>query len=122
VTRLDEIPGIGITAAQTIIAEIGLDNMTRFPTRADLASWARYAPGSLNPPAGKRKKAPAGAVTGTGTSPGPWVRRGRRRPHPHLPRRAVPQDRPQTGKKRAIVAVGRSTLMIVWQLLNDPEK
>ena len=49
--RLDEIPGIGPTAAAIIIAEIGLD-MTRFPTPAHLASWAKFAPG-INASAGK---------------------------------------------------------------------
>ena len=44
VARLDEIPGIGPTAAAVIVAEIGLD-MTRFPTPAHLASWAKFAPG-----------------------------------------------------------------------------
>jgi transposase len=44
VARLDEIPGIGPTAAAIILAEIGLD-MTRFPTPAHLASWAKFAPG-----------------------------------------------------------------------------
>ena len=44
VTRLDEIPGIGVTTAQAIIAEIGLD-MSRFPTPPHLASWAKFAPG-----------------------------------------------------------------------------
>jgi transposase len=33
VAQLDEIPGIGITAAQDLLAEIGTD-MTRFPRRA----------------------------------------------------------------------------------------
>jgi len=37
VARLDEIPGIGVTAAQAIIAEIGLD-MAQFPTPAHLSS------------------------------------------------------------------------------------
>jgi transposase len=37
VERLDEIPGIGPTAAYTIISEIGVD-MSRFPTAAHLAS------------------------------------------------------------------------------------
>ena len=41
--RLDEIPGVGPVAAQVIIAEIGID-MTRFPTAAHLASWAKFAP------------------------------------------------------------------------------
>src|SRR4051794_7674741 len=44
VDRLDAIPGVGPVAAQLILAEIGTD-MTRFPTPAHLASWARFAPG-----------------------------------------------------------------------------
>ena len=40
VERLDEITGVGRTAAQTIIAEIGTD-LARFPTPGHLASWAR---------------------------------------------------------------------------------
>ncbi|WP_222270869.1 transposase [Modestobacter marinus] len=35
--RLDEIPGVGATAAQLILAEVGTD-MSRFPTPAHLAS------------------------------------------------------------------------------------
>ena len=42
--RLDEIPGIGPTAAAIIIAEIGVD-MTRFPTPGHMTSWAKFAPG-----------------------------------------------------------------------------
>jgi transposase len=40
VARLDEIPGVGATAAAVIIAEDGVD-MTRFPTPAHLSSWTR---------------------------------------------------------------------------------
>jgi transposase len=58
VKRLDEIPGVGTTVAQVIIAEVGVD-MFRFPTAAHLASWARFAPG-VKESAGKRK--------GTGTT------------------------------------------------------
>jgi len=43
VTALDEITGIGLIAAQELIAEIGVD-MTRFPTAAHLVSWAKFAP------------------------------------------------------------------------------
>ena len=120
VTRLDEIPGIGVTAAQTIIAEIGLD-MSRFPTPAHLASWARFAPGVAES-AGRRK-----GNSGTG--------HGNRYLARALGEAAVSVGRTNTflgeryrriarrrGKKRAIVAVGRSILMIVWHLLNDPEK
>lgn len=58
VEKLDEIPGVGTTVAQVIIAEAGVD-MSRFPTAAHLASWARFAPG-VKESAGKKK--------GTGTT------------------------------------------------------
>jgi transposase len=58
VARLDEIPGVGITAAQTIIAEVGLD-MSRFPTPAHLTSWARFAPG-VSESAGRKGNAGTG--------------------------------------------------------------
>ncbi|WP_250284579.1 MULTISPECIES: IS110 family transposase [unclassified Frankia] len=41
--RLAEIPGIGPTAAQAIIAEVGVD-ASRFPTPGHLAAWAGLAP------------------------------------------------------------------------------
>ena len=83
VTRLDEIPGVGVTTAQAIIAEVGLD-MTRFPTPAHLASWARFAPGITRirrPEEGQQRHRQRQPV------PGPGARRGRRRgpPHRHVP-------------------------------------
>ncbi len=105
VTRLDEIPGVGVTAAQTITAKIGLD-MSRFPTSAHLASWAKFAPG-IAESAGRRKghsgsghgnrylaRALGEAAVGashTKTVLGERYRRIARR----------------RGSKRAIVAVGR---------------
>lgn len=53
VARLDQIPGVGPTAAHVIIAEVGVD-MSRFPTPAHLASWARFAPG-VKESAGRKK-------------------------------------------------------------------
>jgi transposase len=117
--RLQQIPGIGTTAAAIIIAEIGLD-MTRFPTPAHLASWAKFAPG-VNSSAGKTK---GNGSTGhgnrylarilgevvicasrTNTFLGARYRRLARR----------------RGKKKAIVAVGRSLLVIIWHLLANPD-
>ncbi|WP_248965780.1 IS110 family transposase [Sphaerisporangium perillae] len=119
VERLDEIPGIGLTAAHAIIAEIGLD-MSRFPTAAHLTSWARFAP-TVKESAGKRKGKNA---TGHGNR---YLART-------LGEAAVVVGRTDTflgeryrrivrrkGKKRAIVAVGRSILVIIWHLLSDPE-
>jgi transposase len=118
VERLDEICGVGRTAAQTIIAEIGTD-MARFPTPGHLASWARYAPG-VKQSAGKAK---GKATTGHGN---PYLARV-------LGEAAVAAGRTDTflgeryrriarrrGTKKAIVAVGRSILVIVWHLLADP--
>jgi transposase len=52
VALLDTIPGIGQRLAEQLLAEIGPD-MSRFPTEAHLASWAKLAPGN-NESAGKR--------------------------------------------------------------------
>jgi transposase len=117
VARLDEIPGIGVTAAQTIIAEIGLD-MAQFPTPAHLSSWAKFAPG-IKESAGRKK---GNGATGHGNC---YLGRV-------LGEAAVSAGRTDTflgeryrriarrrGKKRAIVAVGRSILVIIWHLLNE---
>jgi transposase len=119
VTRLDEIPGVGITAAQTIIAEVGLD-MSRFPTPAHLTSWARVAPG-VSESAGRKK---GNAGTGHGNR---YLARvlgeaavGASRTDTFLGERYRRIAR-RRGKKRAIVAVGRSILMIVWALLSDDD-
>ena len=117
VARLDEIPGVGATAAAVIIAEVGLD-MTRFPTPAHLASWARFAPGV---------KESAGRKKGTGSTG-----HGDRYLARVLGEAAVGASRTNTflgeryrriarrrGKKKAVVAVGRSILLIVWYLLRD---
>jgi transposase len=53
--RLDTITGVGKRAAETIIAEIGVD-MTVFPTAGHLASWAGPLPGQQP----HRRQAPLG--------------------------------------------------------------
>jgi len=53
--------------------------------------------------------------------PGLGPRRGRRlrRQDQHPLGRTLPAHRPRRGKKKAIVGVGRSILVIVWHLLSD---
>jgi transposase len=119
VDQLDEICGVGRAAAQVIIAEIGTD-MGRFPTPGHLVSWARFAPG-VKQSAGKRK---GQTTTGHGN---PYLARV-------LGEAAVAAGRTTTflgeryrriarrrGAKRAIVAVGRCILIIIWPLLSDPD-
>jgi len=119
VARLDEIPGIGVTAARAILAEIGTD-MTRFPTAAHLASWARFAP-AVKQSAGKTK---GNGATGHGN---PYLARvlgeaavGASRTDTFLGERYRRIAR-RRGKKKAVVAVGRSILIIIWHLLADDQ-
>ena len=119
VKRLDEITGLGATGACVVVAEIGLD-MTRFPTPGRLASWAKFAPG-VKESAGKRR--------GKGSTG-----HGNRYLAKVLGEAAVAAGRTDTflgeryrriarrrGKKKAIVAVGRSILVIIWHLLSNPD-
>jgi transposase len=119
VQQLDETPGIGPVAAAAVIAEIGVD-MSRFCTAGHLTSWAKFTPG-VKQSAGKNK---GSGSTGHGD---PYLARV-------LGEAAVAAGRTDTflgeryrriarrrGKKKAIVAVGRSILVIIWHLLSDPE-
>jgi transposase len=54
----DGVPGIGPRVAETILAELGVD-MSRFPTAAHAASWARLSPGQ-NESGGKRRNSRIG--------------------------------------------------------------
>ena len=117
--RLDDIPGIGPVAAAIILAEVGLD-MSRFPTAGHLCSWARFSPG-ISSSAGKTK--------GNGSSG-----HGNRYLARVLGEAAVVAGKTDSflgeryrriakrrGKKRAIVSVGRSILVIVWHLISDEQ-
>src|ERR1035438_9805790 len=109
--RLDEIPGIARHAAQVIIAEIGLD-MSVFPTAGHLASRAKLSPrtiqSGLKNRSGKTGKGnpylkgalgeASAAAAKTGTFLGERYRRLAKR----------------IGKLKALVAVARSILVIVW--------
>jgi transposase len=117
VAQLDEIPGVGVTTAQEIIAEIGTD-MARFPTPGHLVSWAKFAP-KARQSAGRSKA----ATTGKGN---PWLggtigeaATGAARTSTFLAARYKRVVK-RRGKKRALVAVGNSILTICWHLLSDP--
>ncbi len=115
--QLDEIPGVGKTGAQELIAEIGTD-MARFPTAAHLVSWAKFAPRARQS-AGKSKP----GSTGKGN---PWIAGtlgeaaiGAARTKTFLGSRYHRLAR-RRGKQRALVAVGNSILTITYYLLSDP--
>lgn len=58
VALLDTIPGVGRTAAEQIVAEIGTE-MGQFASAAHLASWAKVCPGN-DESAGKRRSGRTG--------------------------------------------------------------
>jgi transposase len=115
--RLDTIPGVGPRTAETLVAELGTD-LHRFPTAAHLASWAGMCPGNYQS-AGKRGR-------GTTRKGDPWLRAalieaaqaaGRTR-GTYL---AAQYHRlaGRRGKKKALVAVGHTILVIAYYLLSQ---
>ena len=115
--RLDTITGVGKRAAETIIAEIGVD-MSRFPTAGHLASWAGMAPGT-NITGGKRQ-------SGKTTKGDVWLRdiltqcawSAARTRDTYLSAQFWRLAH-RIGKKKAAIAVGHSILVISWHLLTE---
>jgi transposase len=117
IDRLDEVPGIARHTAQVILAEVGLD-MSVFPTAGHLVSWAKLSPRTVQ--SGAKTRA---GQTGKGN---PYLKGA-------LGEAAAAAAKTQTflgeryrrlvkrrGKLKALVAVARSILVIVWHLLADP--
>ena len=115
--HLDTITGIGKRAAETIIAEIGVD-MGRFPSAAHLASWAGMCPGN-NITGGKRH-------SGKTTKGNVWLAdilnqcawTASRARDTYLAAQYWRLAR-RIGTKKAAVAVGHSILVICWHLLTN---
>jgi transposase len=117
VERLTTIPGVEQRAAETVIAEIGTD-MNQFPTAEHLASWAGMCPGN-NESAGKRK-------SGKTTKGSRWLRQmltqaawaasHTKDTYLQAQYRRLAARR---GKKRALVALGHTLLVIMYHLLKN---
>jgi transposase len=116
--RLMTIPGVGKSAAEVIVAEVGTD-MSRFPTAAHLASWSGMCPGN-NESAGKHH-------SGKTTKGDPWLSgmltecgwAARRTKDTYLAAQFWQIAR-RRGQEKAAVAVGHSILVIAWHILASP--
>ena len=119
VVLLDTIPGVARQTAEIIVSEIGTD-MQRFPTADHLASWAGVAPGN-DESAGKRRSGK--------------TRKGNKPLGAALNQAAHAASRTQgtylsaqyhrlagrRGKKKALVAVAHSILVIADHLIQRQE-
>lgn len=119
VSLLDTIPGVGRETAEIIVSEIGTD-MSHFPSADHLASWAGVSPGN-NESAGKRRSGK--------TRPGNKSLRAALNQAAH----AVAHTKnnylvaqyhrlaARRGKKKAVVAVMHSMLIIGYHLIQRHE-
>jgi transposase len=109
--RLMTIPGVGATAAEVIVAEIGTD-LSQFPGAGHLCSWAGLSPGRDR--SGKERR-PAKATEGS-----QWLRttpvqvvwaasrtKGMRSQRPYT------RQSPRPGRKEALIAVAHRILALV---------
>jgi transposase len=115
VERLDAIPGVNITTIQNVVAEIGPD-MSVFPDEHHLSSWTGICPGNEES-AGRRLS----SATRHGNR---WLRRALSEAawaasHTKDSYLAAQYRRlaARRGKKRALLAVGHSILVIIYHLL-----
>ncbi len=115
VTLLMTIPGVSELTAQIIVAETGAD-MSRFPTAANLATWAGVAPAS-HESAGKRR--PAGTRHGSRHLRQALIEAARaasRSKGTFLSARYARIAR-RRGPNKAAVAIAHSILVSVWHML-----
>ena len=116
---LDSIPGIDLTAAFAILAEIGPD-MSAFPTAQHLCSWAGLAPGS-HKSAGKKKRqriTPGNNYLKTILCEVAWVIASHKKQYLSNWYWRLKQ---RTDSKRAIVALARKLLVIIYAMLKSDQ-
>ena len=117
VQLLQTIPGVGEHVAEVIVSEIGTD-MARFPSDKHLSSWAGMCPGN-NESAGKRK---SGKTTkGSNYLRAALTQAGWAASHTKNTYLAAQQRKlvRRIGKKKALVAVGHSILVIAYHILKN---
>jgi transposase len=114
---LDTMPGVGETVAQVIVAEIGVE-MSQFPEDKNLTSWAGMCPGN-NESAGKRKsgKTRKGSrYLRAALIQAAWAASHQKGTYLSAQYHRLVK---RMGKKKALVAVGHSILVIVDHVLKN---
>ncbi len=119
IALLDTIPGINRRVAEIVLAEIGND-LSRFPSAAHLASWAGMCPGN-HESAGKH-------MSGRTRKGSQWLRQllieaahGAGRTKQTYLGAQFRRLTSRRGKKKAVVAVAHSLLVIIYYVLTRKE-
>jgi transposase len=117
IPRLATIPGIDERAAENILAEIGIQ-MQVFPTSGHLASWTGICSGQRES-AGKRQSGrirKGNQWLRTTLVQVAWAASHTKRTYLSAQYRRLASRR---GKKRALVALGHTILVIIYHVLRD---
>ena len=112
---LKTIPGVADQIAQIVISEMGID-MSRFASHRHLSSWAAMCPGN-NESAGKRKhgKTNKGSrYLRTALVQAAWAASHTKETYLSAQYQRLVK---RMGKKKALVAVGHSILVIIYYVL-----
>lgn len=117
IKSIDDLPGIGRSSAEVIIAEIGKD-MDRFPSSAHLCSWAGICPGN-NESAGKRKSGKTGKGNKTLKSILVQCAKAAKRSKNSYFSAQYERIAMRRGKNKATVAVAHSMLIAIYYVLKD---
>lgn len=117
VDAIKDVTGLGVDSARIIISVIGTD-MGRFPTDANIASWAGLCPGS-NESAGKRrsgKTRKGNRLLRTTLITCAHSAANSKKSFFHAQFQRISAHR---GSKRAYVAVAHSMLIAIYHILKD---
>lgn len=117
IERLDAVPGIDRRVAEVVLAEVGADTQP-FPTHRHLAAWAGMSPGNEES-AGKRQKrriTPGNRWLKRTLVQAAWAASHTKNSYLASQYRRLVGRR---GKKRALIAVGHSILVILYYLLKE---
>ncbi len=117
IERLDAVPGVDRRVAEVVLAELGGD-MSPFPTHRHLSAWAGMCPGNEES-AGKRRKrriTPGNRWLKRTLVQAAWAASHTKSSYLASQYRRLVGRR---GKKRALIAVGHSILVILYYLLKD---
>jgi transposase len=117
IERLGGVPGVDRRVAEVVLAEGGTD-MSRFPTHQHVACWAGMCPGNEESAGNRRRRriTPGNRWLKRTLVQGAWAASRRKNTYLASQYRRLAGYR---GRKRALIAVGHSMLVIFYHMLKE---